>query len=209
MSITQFIDFDGSGQALHFLHANGYPPECYRPLLTGLSAHYHVFAMHQRPLWSDSQPGSINDWHPLTDDLLRFLDEQNPGPLIGVGHSVGGIVTLRAALRQPPLDSAGVTTLSQLAALQARCALVLGSDSGPLHLAVAIEAPTVHLYGPVSVSKFGPWGDPARHVVLATGWDCAPCNRLDWPATVLAQHQCMAAISPEQVLAAAKALLMR
>ena len=59
-----------------------------------------------------------------------------------------------------------------------RCALVLGSDSGPLHLAVAVGAPTVHLYGPVPAAKFGPWGDPARHVVLtatgpaprATGW---------------------------------------
>jgi len=107
MSITPFIDFGGSDQSLHFLHANGYPPECYRPLLTGLSAHYHVLAMHQRPLWPDAQPGSINDWHPLSDDLLRFLrstysvDERNPDPVIGVGHSLGGIVTLRAALRQP------------------------------------------------------------------------------------------------------------
>ncbi len=102
-----FIDLNGDGPPLHFAHANGYPPECYRPLLTGLSAHYHVFAMHQRPLWPDVQPDSINDWHPLSDDLFRFLrstcsvDERDPGPLIGVGHSLGGIVTLRAALRQP------------------------------------------------------------------------------------------------------------
>ena len=95
------LDFGGDGPPLHFLHANGYPPECYRPLLTGLSAHYHVLAMHQRPLWPDAQPGSINDWHPLSDDLFRFLDERNPGPVIGIGHSLGGIVTLRAALRQP------------------------------------------------------------------------------------------------------------
>jgi pimeloyl-ACP methyl ester carboxylesterase len=107
MSIIPFIDLGGSGPFLHFAHANGYPPECYRPLLAGLSAHYHVLAMHQRPLWPDTQPDSINDWHPLSDDLFRFLhstypvDERNPGPIIGVGHSVGGIVTLRAALRQP------------------------------------------------------------------------------------------------------------
>jgi len=109
MITIPFIDFGGSGQSLHFAHANGYPPECYLPLLAGLSAHYgsslryhyHVFAMHQRPLWPDIGPDSINDWHPLTDDLFRFLDEQSPCPLIGVGHSLGGIVTLRAALRQP------------------------------------------------------------------------------------------------------------
>jgi pimeloyl-ACP methyl ester carboxylesterase len=95
------LDFGGNGPALHFAHANSYPPECYRPLLAGLSARYHVFAMHQRPLWPDSRPAAINDWHPLTGDFFRFLDEQAPGPVIGVGHSLGGIVTLRAALRQP------------------------------------------------------------------------------------------------------------
>ena len=56
----------------------------------------------------------------------------------------------------------------------------------------------MHLYGPVSPAKFGPWGDPARHVVLQTSWPCAPCDRLDWPPTALPQHACMAAITPEQ-----------
>ena len=64
------------------------------------------------------------------------------------------------------LERAGATTLGQLAALYERCALVLGSDSGPLHLAVAVGAPSVHLYGPVPPAKFGPWGDPTRQVVL-------------------------------------------
>ena len=63
---------------------------------------------------------------------------------------------------RPALDLAGQTTLGQLAAVYERCDLVLGSDSGPLHLAVAVGAPTVHLYGPVPAAKFGPWGNPAR-----------------------------------------------
>ncbi|MFA5873773.1 MAG: alpha/beta hydrolase [Anaerolineales bacterium] len=100
MSIPYFTLGD-SGLPLFFLHANGYPPECYRPLITKLSEHYHVFSMRQRPLWTDSRPEEIADWHPLTDDFLRFLDEHQTGALIGVGHSLGGIVTLRAALRQP------------------------------------------------------------------------------------------------------------
>lgn len=90
-----------SGLPLYFLHANGYPPECYLPLITRLSEHYHVFSMRQRPLWPDSRPEEIADWHPLTDDFLRFLDEHQTGASIGLGHSLGGVVTLRAALRQP------------------------------------------------------------------------------------------------------------
>lgn len=100
MSIPYFT-LGESGLPLHFLHANGYPPECYLPLVTMLSAHYRVFAMKQRPLWPGSKPEEIADWHPLTDDYLRFLDERRTGPAVGVGHSLGGIVTLRLALRQP------------------------------------------------------------------------------------------------------------
>jgi pimeloyl-ACP methyl ester carboxylesterase len=54
-----------------------------------------------RPLWLDSDPKEIDDWTPLSEDLLRFLDEQKVRPLIGMGHSIGAIVTLRAAFKEP------------------------------------------------------------------------------------------------------------
>lgn len=95
------IDFGGNGEELVFLHANGYPPECYRPLLTLLTESYHVTAMVQRPLWPDSEPEDIEDWRPLTDDFLRFLDTHQTRPITCVGHSMGGIALLRAALREP------------------------------------------------------------------------------------------------------------
>jgi pimeloyl-ACP methyl ester carboxylesterase len=96
-----FTDFGGDGPQLHFLHANGYPPACYLPLVELLKDRYHVSAMHLRPLWPMARPKEIGAWHPLSDDLLLFLKEQKYGPVIGVGHSIGAIVTLRAALRQP------------------------------------------------------------------------------------------------------------
>lgn len=104
-----FIDFGGSGEELIFLHANGYPPECYRPLLLRLAKTYHVTAMVQRPLWPDSKPEEIEDWRPLTDDVLDFLHTHQIGPfdtaqhmpIACVGHSMGGIAILRAALREP------------------------------------------------------------------------------------------------------------
>ena len=96
-----YSDFGGDGPQLHFLHANGYPPACYRPLIERLSRSHRVSAMHLRPLWPGAQPKEIGTWHPLSDDLMLFFKEQNYGPLIGVGHSIGAIVTLRAAIRQP------------------------------------------------------------------------------------------------------------
>ena len=115
------FEFGGTGQPLHFLHANGYPPECYKPLFELLQNEYRLFGMLLRPLWDGSKPEEINNWHPLSDDLLRFLAERmeqsessrsadhesgfdgtsQPTPVIGVGHSIGAVVTLRAALRDP------------------------------------------------------------------------------------------------------------
>ena len=95
------LDFGGSGEELVFLHANGYPPECYRPLLSRLAEKYHVTAMVQRPLWPESGPEDIDDWRPLTDDFLQFLDAHHAAPLVCVGHSMGGIALLRAALHEP------------------------------------------------------------------------------------------------------------
>ena len=106
-----------------------------------------------------------------------------------------------------PIVAAGETTLGGLAALMARSRLVLGVDSGPLHLAVAVGAPTVHLYGPVDSRTFGPWGDPARHVVITSDMDCIPCNRLDYAPEELDGHPCVRNIPVERVLEAAERLL--
>lgn len=112
MHIPHF-DLNGDGPPLHFLHANGYPPECYKPLLGILQTEHRVFGMLLRPLWPDSNPNDIKDWRPFSDDLLRFLASTSvtlspplsappqPVPVIGVGHSLGAIVTLRTALRDP------------------------------------------------------------------------------------------------------------
>ena len=105
MNIPQF-DHGGIGAPLHFLHANGYPPDCYKPLLELLNTQYHVFGMKLRPLWGDSRIEDIRNWRPFSDDLLRLLTAGGLPPAIGVGHSIGGIVTLRAALRDPGKFSA-------------------------------------------------------------------------------------------------------
>lgn len=67
--------------------------------------------MKLRPLWEGQNKDDFQDWHPYSDDLLRFLSDHpstslpsaqdDDAPVIGVGHSIGGIVTLRAAMRDP------------------------------------------------------------------------------------------------------------
>ena len=95
------FDLGSTGAPLHFLHANGYPPGCYKSLLDLLQTNYHVFGMLLRPLWENSKPAEVNDWHIFSDDLLHFLSDYKPDSVIGVGHSIGATVTLRSALREP------------------------------------------------------------------------------------------------------------
>jgi len=96
-----FIDYRGNGTSLHFLHANGYPPNCYQPLLERFATQHQTFGMLLRPLWADSKPEEIKDWNPFSEDLIQLLDERKLDSVVGVGHSIGAIVTLRAALKEP------------------------------------------------------------------------------------------------------------
>ena len=60
--------------------------------------------------------------------------------------------------------TAAPTTLPQLAALARRARLVVGSDTGPLHLAAAVGTPCVGLYGPWPAERHGPYGP--QHVLV-------------------------------------------
>ncbi len=122
-------------------------------------------------------------------ELAARLAEDHDAQIIFTGSAgeaelIDPVLALLAAgppLPSPPISLAGQTSLGVLAAVYRRCALVVGPDSGPLHLAVAVGAPTVHLYGPVDRRTFGPWGSSQRHAVVTSDWGCIPCNRLDWP----------------------------
>jgi ADP-heptose:LPS heptosyltransferase len=50
------------------------------------------------------------------------------------------------------------TSLAELAALQRRARLMIGSDTGPLHLAAAVGTPCLGLYGPTDAGRSGPYG---------------------------------------------------
>lgn len=93
---------------------------------------------------------------------------------------------------------APASTLRQSAALMQRCRGIVGNDSGPLHIATALQLPVVALYGPSRPESQGPWGE--RAVVLqADDVDAVCCRRVDCPDPV-----CMKGIAPARV---AQALL--
>jgi pimeloyl-ACP methyl ester carboxylesterase len=101
-------DFGGRGPVLHFSHPNAYTPGSFRRFLSLLAGRYHVIGTRHRPLWYLSPgapdvpgPETFDDWNLIADDLLRFLDQQRLEGIIGVGHSLGAVATMKATLREP------------------------------------------------------------------------------------------------------------
>lgn len=103
MDPAAVVDFGGDGPALHFAHANGYPPEAYAPLLAALTPRYHVRAGRSRPLRPGANPAGLRTWQPLVDDLLADLEAQGARGWVGVGHSLGAMLTTSVALRRPEM----------------------------------------------------------------------------------------------------------
>ncbi len=55
------------------------------------------------------------------------------------------------------------TDLRQLIALTRRAALVVAGDTGPLHLAAALNRPVLALFGPTDPARTGPWNVGPQH----------------------------------------------
>jgi len=81
------------------------------------------------------------------------------------------------------INTAGRTTLRQAAALMQRCALYVGNDTGPMHLAAAAGLRVVEISchprdgsraHPQSPARFGPWRVP--HAILQPHAPTAPCT---------------------------------
>jgi len=99
-----FHDFGGDGPLLHFAHANAYPPACYRQFIDPFLTHYRVQSICHRPLWPTSDPADLQgDWQIIADDLIDFLEQQGWENVIGMGHSLGAVATMYAAVKRPSL----------------------------------------------------------------------------------------------------------
>lgn len=72
------------------------------------------------------------------------------------------------------IDLSGKISLKELAALIQKASLLICVDSLPLHLASALKAPVVAVFGPTSEKTWAPWRNPQARVV-AQDFTCRPC----------------------------------
>jgi ADP-heptose:LPS heptosyltransferase len=159
-----------------------------------------IVSLHPASNWQ-SKMWFPERWATLADALVdRF------GASIvfaGSDGERGYVNEVMALMKHESTSLAGRTTLPQLAAVLARCDLVLGTDSGPRHVAAGVGRPQVTLMS--AHEHVQRWHfDRENEIVLRADVPCSPCfQSYCW-------HQsCMKAISVDAVLGACAQLLSR
>ncbi len=71
------------------------------------------------------------------------------------------------------IDLTGKTTLTELASYLKGATLVITNDSGPMHIAAAVNTQVFAIFGPTSAKLTGPYGE--GHIVITAGVECQPC----------------------------------
>lgn len=103
------------------------------------------------------------------------------------------------------LNLAGLTSLSETAAIIQKSSLLLSGDSGVLHIAVGLGVPTVSLFGPGRSKKWAPQGD--RHIVINKELPCSPCTTFGTTPPCPINAQCMRDITVDEVVNSVAMLL--
>lgn len=124
-------------------------------------------------------------------------------PVILTGQKAPSLEKIRILAHGGVINLEGQTTLKDLAELYRRAALLVTTDSGPMHLAAALGTPVVALFGPTDPDRTGPYG--SGHIVIQEALDCVPCFRKTCRDMI-----CMKGITVDKVFyAAAKVLCQR
>jgi len=128
----------------------------------------------------------------LADELVKQYGVQIV--LFGSSDDLPVVKEVASAMKHSPLILAGRTSLGQLMALIKECILLITNDSGPMHLAAALDVPQIALFGSTSEKATGPLSPHA--VVIKHAVECSPCFLRKCPL----DFRCMKGISVQRVL---------
>lgn len=145
-------------------------------------------------LWSEAGwialGGALLERFPDATVLLPWGDAGEKGTVARIAAGIGRGARVLEAYR-----------LMGLAAVLKKADLVVGVDSGPLHLAAALGTPTVSLYRSTDARSVGPRGE--QHAVIQSPMHCARCLRKQCDKDLA----CRETIKAEAVLACVEKLL--
>lgn len=133
-------------------------------------------------------------------EVARKLAEQGLQSILNYGPGEEELVRA-AEVASGGTAKAMTCTISELIALTRRARLFIGGDTGPLHLAAALQVPVVAIFGPTDPARNGPYG--ARSIVLRSP------ESITSHARRAAADEGLLSIGCEAVLAAASNLLAK
>lgn len=99
-------------ELIHFAHGNGFPSLCYKQMLNQLEDRFdycYVDRIGHDPLYPVG-----DNWYNSVKEVLASVKRQAMQPVIAVGHSFGGVISLLAAIEQPELFKAVIMLDSPL-----------------------------------------------------------------------------------------------
>ncbi len=114
------------------------------------------------------------------------------------------VLEVEARLATPPLLAMDRLSFRGLAALIDRAALVISGDTGPMHMAAALDTPFVGIFGPTAPEWYAP--QVGRGIALAHPVPCGPCDQKNCE-NAARDHRCMRLVTAAEVLHAADLLL--
>jgi len=119
---------------------------------------------------------------------------------LGAKADIPVVSEIKKWMTKPCLDLTGKTSIKEAGAIMERASLVISVDSGAMHLAVAVNAKVLALFGPTNPKAQGPYGD--EHKVIYKGVQCSPCRERNCPKKI-----CMDLITEEEVMGLAEEIL--
>ena len=107
-------------------------------------------------------------------------------------EKIGEFIT--CGLERKPLNLCGELTLRESLALTEKCDLIVGCDSGNLHIAASVGIPVIGIYGPMNPDKWHPWCEKAQ--IITADLPCRPCSL---KKKCKFDYDCIKKISPDMV----------
>lgn len=147
----------------------------------------NVGASDRRKMWSEE------NWAVLADYLEGCCLVFGPGE-----EDLAQRIHDRSESK-PPLIL-GLDSVLQTASALSQLQLLITADTGPAHLAAAMQTPTIVLYGPTDPRRFAPYG--GLSTAIQGKFDCSLYEGVCASGPVCDQR-CMDSIEPSEVLAAA------
>ena len=150
----------------------------------------------------------VNRWSPASFARLadRLAEELSVKVVIiggredvALSDEIVGLATGR------PENLTGKTTLLQLGAILKRCSLLVSGDTGPMHMATAVNTRVVALFGAADPARTGPVGKGHR-VIQAEGLRCVPCRSRHCSSSTYLE--CMESITVDRVFRTVAAMLL-